>query len=96
MYEMFIDRLGGTMVSSIEGVGGEVIQFFLCLGVILIGCLLWLSTRVRNAEEPFFRTVYVLERRVRETEPSSNNAQIMHRTNESELSILQPKDRKNT
>jgi len=80
---VFTDRLGETMVSSIEGVGGEVIQFFLCLSVIFVGCLLWLSTRVRNAEEPFFRTVYVLERRVRDTEPSSNNANIMDATNES-------------
>lgn len=51
------------MISNIEGVGGEVIQFFVFLGVLVICFLLWLSTRVRNTDEPFFSTVYVLERR---------------------------------
>lgn len=57
---------------TIEGIGDEVVHFFLGLGIVFICLLLWLTTRVRNADEPFFRTVYVLERRYRRTNVSND------------------------
>ncbi|KAK7598362.1 hypothetical protein V9T40_006597 [Parthenolecanium corni] len=66
------------MISTIEGVGNEVIQFFIFLGIVLICLLLWLSTRVRSQDEPFFSTVYVLERRYGRT--SEEPARVPHPT----------------
>lgn len=67
-----------AMISTIEGVGNEVIQFFIFLGIVLICLLLWLSTRVRSQDEPFFSTVYVLERRYGRT--SEEPARVPHPT----------------
>lgn len=65
---------------TIEGIGDEVVHFFVGLGIIFICLLLWLTTRVRNADEPFFRTVYVLERRYRRTNVANERARIQNTT----------------
>ncbi|XP_065212670.1 transmembrane and ubiquitin-like domain-containing protein 1 [Planococcus citri] len=67
---------------TIEGIGDEVVHFFIGLGIVFICLLLWLTTRVRNADEPFFRTVYVLERRYRRTNVTNEGTRIQSITDQ--------------
>ncbi|KAG8227247.1 hypothetical protein J437_LFUL003978 [Ladona fulva] len=51
-------------MTIIEGVGDEVIQFFVVVFIIVIGLLAWRSTNI--AEQPFIRAVLVLEMMTRQ------------------------------
>ena len=73
---------------TIEGIGDEVVHFFIVLGIILICLLLWLTTRVRIVDEPFFRTVYVLERRYRRTNVTNERARIQSATDQGAEGML--------
>ncbi|XP_033224958.1 transmembrane and ubiquitin-like domain-containing protein 1 isoform X2 [Belonocnema kinseyi] len=50
-------------MTLIEGVGEEVTDFFIILGVLLIGWLAWCSTNI--SEQPLIRTVLILQHRTR-------------------------------
>jgi hypothetical protein len=50
-------------MSLIEGVGDEVIQFFMLVIVVLVALIAWWSTSI--ADQPLIRTVLILERRTR-------------------------------
>lgn len=48
-------------MTLIEGVGDEVIHFFLLLAIVLIVLIAWWSTNL--SERPLIRTVFIVERR---------------------------------
>ncbi|XP_015590244.1 transmembrane and ubiquitin-like domain-containing protein 1 [Cephus cinctus] len=50
-------------MSYIEGVGDEVTDFFIIVGVLLVGWLAWRSTNI--ADQPLIRTVLILQHRTR-------------------------------
>lgn len=50
-------------MTLIEGVGDEVTDFFIVVGVILIGWIAWCSTNI--SEQPLIRTVLILQHRTR-------------------------------
>lgn len=45
-------------MSLIEGVGDEVTNFFICVGIILISYIAWTSTYI--SDQPLIRTVLIL------------------------------------
>ena len=50
-------------MTLIEGVGEEVTDFFIIVGVLLIGWLAWCSTNI--SDQPLIRTVLILQHRTR-------------------------------
>lgn len=48
-------------MTLIEGIGDEVIHFFILLAIVLIAVIAWWSTNI--SERPLMRTVLILERR---------------------------------
>ncbi|XP_034950904.1 transmembrane and ubiquitin-like domain-containing protein 1 [Chelonus insularis] len=50
-------------MTLIEGVGDEVTDFFIVVGVLLIGWIAWCSTNI--SEQPLIRTVLILQHRTR-------------------------------
>ncbi|XP_043469538.1 transmembrane and ubiquitin-like domain-containing protein 1 [Leptopilina heterotoma] len=60
-------------MTLIEGVGEEVTDFFIIVGVLLIGWLAWCSTNI--SDQPLIRTVLILQHRTRTriAELSANN-----------------------
>lgn len=50
-------------MSLIEGVGDEVTDFFIVLGIILVAWFAWCSTNI--ADQPIIRTVLILQHRTR-------------------------------
>ena len=50
-------------MAMIEGVGDEVLDFFIVVGVLLVGWIAWCSTNI--ADQPLVRTVLILQRRTR-------------------------------
>lgn len=50
-------------MTLIEGVGDEVLDFFIVVGVLLVGYIAWCSTNI--ADQPLIRTVLILQHRTR-------------------------------
>lgn len=50
-------------MTLIEGVGDEVTDFFIVVGVLLVGWIAWCSTNI--SEQPLIRTVLILQHRTR-------------------------------
>ena len=50
-------------MTLIEGVGDEVLNFFIVVGVLLVGWIAWCSTNI--ADQPLIRTVLILQHRTR-------------------------------
>ena len=50
-------------MSLIEGVGDEVTDFFIVVGVLCVGWIAWCSTNI--ADQPLIRTVLILQHRTR-------------------------------
>jgi hypothetical protein len=57
---MLIDERQMTLI---EGVGDEVLNFFIVVGVLMIGWIAWCSTNI--ADQPLIRTVLILQHRTR-------------------------------
>ncbi|XP_014232134.1 transmembrane and ubiquitin-like domain-containing protein 2 isoform X1 [Trichogramma pretiosum] len=55
--------LSTTRMTLIEGVGDEVLDFFIVVGVLLIGWFAWCSTNI--SDQPIIRTVLILQARTR-------------------------------
>ncbi|XP_046393970.1 transmembrane and ubiquitin-like domain-containing protein 1 [Ischnura elegans] len=60
-------------MSLIEGIGDEVIQFFVVVFIIVVGLLAWWSTSI--AEQPLVRAVLVLEMMTRQRLETNSTAQ---------------------
>lgn len=50
-------------MTMIQGVGDEVLDFFIVVGVLLVGWIAWCSTNI--ADQPLIRTVLILQHRTR-------------------------------
>lgn len=50
-------------MTLIEGVGDEVLDFFIVVGVLFVGWVAWCSTNI--ADQPLIRTVLILQHRTR-------------------------------
>lgn len=50
-------------MTLIEGVGDEVLDFFIVVGVLMVGWIAWCSTNI--ADQPLIRTVLILQHRTR-------------------------------
>lgn len=63
-------------MSLIEGVGDEVIQFFIVILIICIAFIAWRSTGISDRQ--IFRTVLILERRsrLRSEQPTTANSSV--------------------
>ncbi|XP_012286152.1 transmembrane and ubiquitin-like domain-containing protein 1 [Orussus abietinus] len=63
-------------MTLIEGVGDEVTDFFIAVGVLLVGWVAWYSTNI--VDQPLIRTVLILQNRTRTrvTELRSNHRSV--------------------
>lgn len=70
-------------MTIIEGVGDEVIHFFILLLVIFIALVAWWSTNI--SERPLIRTVLILERRTTRRTPTDTQTTPVDTTDASEI-----------
>lgn len=70
-------------MTIIEGVGDEVIHFFILLAIIFIALVAWWSTNI--SERPLIRTVLILERRATRRTPTDTQTTPVVTTDASEI-----------
>lgn len=93
---MFVDVyrfVTARRMTLIEGVGDEVTDFFIVVGVLAVGWIAWCSTNI--ADQPLIRTVLILQHRTRtriadfrvnsQTVVTTGRAQTMETADESPL-----------
>lgn len=69
-------------MTIIEGVGDEVIHFFVLLIIVFIALVAWWSTNI--SERPLIRTVLILERRATRRTPTDTQTTPVDTTDTSE------------